>query len=150
MRQQAKQISRESVEEVLGRERYGVLATTGEDGYAYASPSVFFYENNKIYFHCAYKGHKQDNFSYNNRISFCVVEAVTCKQNPLNSDYRSVIAFGNVRTVEDESERMQAFIGLCKKYGMMEKVEDPNYIQKRNKATKVICIDIEHITGRKP
>ena len=64
------EIPKERVEELIKTTEYGVLSTVGEDGYPYAVPVNYAYINGNIYFHCAREGHKLDNISFNNKVSF--------------------------------------------------------------------------------
>jgi len=59
IRRQAKEIRIEAAKELLKNERRAVLAVNGDDGYPYAIPVNFYYneETNKIYFHGAAAGH---------------------------------------------------------------------------------------------
>ena len=55
MRRKKKEISTEAAKQLLLRERRGVFAVNGDDGYPYAVPVNFYYseEEGKIYFHGA-------------------------------------------------------------------------------------------------
>ena len=59
---------------ILKQELRGVLAVNGDDGYPYALPINFYYDeaNNKIYFHSGKVGHKMDALSGCDKVSFCV------------------------------------------------------------------------------
>ena len=62
MRRIKNQISDKECIDLLKSEWRGVLAVHGEDGYPYALPIDFMYDDagGKIYFHCAREGHKID------------------------------------------------------------------------------------------
>ena len=66
VRRKKKEISMEAVKQLLHTERRGVFAVNGDDGYPYAIPVNFFYdeEANQIYFHGARAGHKIDSIQY--------------------------------------------------------------------------------------
>ena len=51
MRRQDRKLTREEAETILRDGQYGILSTTGEDGYPYGVPVSYAYENGKIYFH---------------------------------------------------------------------------------------------------
>lgn len=55
---------------LLNKGDYGVLSTTGADGYAYGVPLSFVFMNDAIYFHGALEGHKYENIRHNNKVSF--------------------------------------------------------------------------------
>ena len=62
VRKKKNEISTEAAKQLLHTERRGVFAVNGDDGYPYAIPVNFFYdeEANQIYFHGARAGHKID------------------------------------------------------------------------------------------
>ena len=60
MRRFKQQLSEEECLEILKTAKRGVLAVLGDEGYPYAVPLDFVYEDGKIYFHCAKEGHKLD------------------------------------------------------------------------------------------
>lgn len=62
LRRANRAISEEDAKQLLSAEKRGVLAVNGDDGYPFAIPLNYFYdeENGKIYFHGARSGHKID------------------------------------------------------------------------------------------
>ena len=58
LRRKKREISTEAAKQLLKIERRGILAVNGEDGYPYAIPINYYYdeEQNKIYFHGARAG----------------------------------------------------------------------------------------------
>ncbi len=57
-------------EEILRRATAGVLAVAGDDGYPYAVPLSFAYEDGRILFHGALTGHKLDAIAREDKVSF--------------------------------------------------------------------------------
>ena len=149
LRNKSKRIDESEMERILLSQKYGTLSTTNEDGYPYASPTMFCYVEGKIYLHCAVKGQKRDNLLRDPRACFCVVEEFS--QEDLNAPviYRSVIAFGKIRFVENSTDRMRIYTALCRKFNMIDKMDDPEYIRKREAVTEVLCLEVEHMTGKK-
>ncbi|MFQ6041354.1 MAG: pyridoxamine 5'-phosphate oxidase family protein [Candidatus Poribacteria bacterium] len=123
--------------EILKLGEYGVLATSGEDGYPYAVPLSYVYDN-AIYFHCASTGHKIDNIKYNDKVSFCVVGRAKTLPDELNVDYQSVIVFGRARIIEG-AEKHSALGKLMKKYAPESKCQTD---------ATVVKIEIEHISAK--
>lgn len=62
MRRTKRQLSDADAKELLLREKRGIFAVNGDDGYPFAVPVNYFYERGtgKIYFHGAKSGHKID------------------------------------------------------------------------------------------
>lgn len=162
-----KQLTAEECNEILTKAEYGTLATMGADGYPYAVPVNYVFHNNSIIFHCATVGHKLENIDYCSNVSFNVVTDVwvvplipdkdvnenELKFNGFDTNFNSVVIFGKAKEVFEE-EKMD---GLC---AFLEKFLDKDeyskykeagikYIENSLKRTKLIKIEIEHMTGKR-
>lgn len=82
MRRKKKEISEEAAKQLLQKERRGVFAVNGDDGYPYAVPVNYYYseEDNKIYFHGARAGHKVDALKQDDKVCFTVYGNETIKE----------------------------------------------------------------------
>ncbi|WP_407312223.1 pyridoxamine 5'-phosphate oxidase family protein [Desulfosporosinus sp. SB140] len=147
MRNRKRQLDNDETREILINGEYGVLATSGENGYSYATPLNYVYLNNKLYFHCAAEGHKLANIALNNRVSFCVVGKTQVVPGKFTSRYESVILFGKA-FLADEREKREALMEFIKKYSPDYEKEGENYINKAIQHTCVVKIEIERITGK--
>lgn len=76
----------------------------GCGGYPYAVPVNYVYEDGKLWFHGAKSGHKLDPIRRDPKVSFCVVKTDRLVPEMLTTYFRSVIAFGKVRILEDPEE----------------------------------------------
>ena len=56
--------------EILEKGVSGVLAVSGDDGYPYAVPLNYVYDDGCLYFHSANVGHKIDAIRENPKVSF--------------------------------------------------------------------------------
>ena len=112
MRRFRQEMSREECEEILRTAPSGVLSLLGDDGYPYGVPMNHHYHDGKLYFHCAASGHKLDAVKHCAKASFCVVEENAVVPEKLSTRYRSVIAFGEIRLIEDTEEKRAAVIRL--------------------------------------
>ncbi|MBR2037443.1 MAG: pyridoxamine 5'-phosphate oxidase family protein [Lachnospiraceae bacterium] len=74
IRKKKNEISIEATKELLHSSRRGVLAVNGDEGYPYAIPINYLYdeENNRIIFHGAKAGHKVDSLKKNDKICFTI------------------------------------------------------------------------------
>jgi len=126
---------------------YGVLSTVGSDGQPYGLPLNYVYRNGSIYFHSALTGQKLDNINYNPKVSFCVVGKTNVLPDKFATEYESTVAFGVAAEVIG-NEQQDALLWLLEKYcpGFME--EGRRYIEQKEKSTKVIKIEISHISGK--
>ena len=148
MRRKDKEIGTDETINLLTNCEYGVLSTVGNDGQPYGVPLNYTYKDNCIYFHCALKGHKIDNIDDNPKVSFCTVGNTEVLPSEFSTNYVSAVAFGVASEVQG-TERYNALVLLLEKFspGFME--EGKKYIEKLDKVTKVIKIQIQHISGKK-
>ena len=108
MRRKKQILTPEKSIEILKKGTSGVLALSGDDGYPYAVPLSYVYENSMLYFHGAKEGHKIDAIRTCDKASFCVVEQDHIVPPKYTTYYRSAIAFGRIRILEDEKEVRRA------------------------------------------
>lgn len=148
LRRKDKQISVEEAEQLLVNGEYGILSTVDADGQPYGVPLNYAYKNNTIYFHCALKGHKLDNIENNAKVSFCVVGDTKLLPAEFSTEFISVIAFGNACETQGE-ERYNGLLWLVEKYASEYIEEGKQYIEKMDKATQLIKIEVQHLSGKK-
>lgn len=149
MRRKKQLLSQEETAAVLSRGSSGVLALAGEDGYPYAVPLSYVYDGGRLYFHCARSGHKLDAIRRCEKASFCVIDQDQIVPEEYTSYFRSVIAFGRVRILEDEGEKRAAIEKLALKYAPDSTVEDrERAIQKEWEPLCMLEMDLDHVTGK--
>lgn len=105
MRRFKQQLTNEQSIEILSNTTAGVLALCDSDMQPYGVPLSHVYANGKIYFHSALKGHKVDVLKFNNKASFTVIAQDEIHPEKYTTYFRSVIAFGSIRIIEDEAEK---------------------------------------------
>ena len=149
MRHKRKLMSEEEVKRVLTDAEFGTLACISENGYPYAVPLNFVYENAGIYFHSAHKGHKINNIKQNEKVSFSAVSYVQLLPDKFDTEYDSVIVFGLVKEVTEDFEKKEALKGLIKKYSNEFWEKGIAYIDKSMHTAAVYKIQIEHMTGKR-
>lgn len=141
------QLTLNECKEILKNEVRGVLAVSGDDGYPYALPINFYFdeENNKIYFHSGKVGHKLDAIAKNNKVSFCVYDKGYHKDGHWSLNIKSVIIFGHIYTVNEWKDDL--IVAFSKRF-----TDDTEYIyseiEKFKSNTVLLCLNIEHITGK--
>ena len=133
---------------ILAEGSYGVLSTIGKDGYPYGVPLNYTYADNCIFLHCAQQGHKLDNIDFNNSVSFCVVTRSAILDNEFDTDYESAIAFGKAIVVTDDQEKSDVLLSMLNKYSPDHLRAGKNYMRKNWDETRVIRIEIEHLSGK--
>ena len=116
IRRKKQLLPEETVVEMLQRNTSGTLALLGDDDYPYAVPLSFIYLNGKLYFHSAKNGHKIDAVRNYEKASFCVIDCDQIVPEKFTTHYRSVIAFGKVRLIEEVEEMRSIATALAMKY----------------------------------
>ena len=149
IRRKKKEISLEEAKRLLADERRGVLAVNGDEGYPYAMPINYIYDNKeqKIYFHGARAGHKYDSIRACDKACFTVYGNETIKDEAWAPYMQSVIVFGRCHMIEDQAQAMELVKKLAMKYYPDEKTADEE-IESSGKAVQLFEIEIEHISGK--
>ena len=136
-----------SLTAACAEETRGVLSVLGDGEYPYGMPMNHWYneEDGKIYFHCGKAGHRTDALKRNGKVSFCTYDNGYCKEGQWALNIKSVIVFGKISITENWSRDMM--VSFCKRF-----TDDMEYlnseIDKFQKNTIVMCLEIEHMTGK--
>ena len=135
--------------EILNRNNSGVLAVQGDEGYPYTVPMNYFYQDGKVYFHTKQTGHKMDAIKKDAKVSFCVIERDQFISEEYTNHYRSAIAFGKARVLEDEQEIYEYSLMWAEKLCSSETPKHREEVVKRRLPTLgMIVMEIEHVTGK--
>ena len=147
MRRKKQQLPQEECVELLKSRPRGVLAVLGDDDYPYTVPMNYFYENGKLYFHCAQTGHKLDAIGRHDKVTFCVMDEGFRREGEWALNIRSVICFGRLRRVTDPQVMENYVRHLGVKYN-----PDPQDVEREIRASMhhvcVLELEIEHMTGK--
>ncbi|GAA3349929.1 pyridoxamine 5'-phosphate oxidase family protein [Deinococcus persicinus] len=122
------EISNDEVLQFLKMGKVAHVATVDEEGYPYVIPFVYVYErNDKLYLHIGNmrESHFWSNIKQNPKISIEVSEMgdlhsgkkYACQSALV---YQSVVLFGQVVRIEEESRKEWLFDALLEKYGNPE------------------------------
>jgi nitroimidazol reductase NimA-like FMN-containing flavoprotein (pyridoxamine 5'-phosphate oxidase superfamily) len=148
MRRKKQALSQEETIAVLRGGTSGVLAVSGDGNYPYAVPLSYVYHDSRIFFHCAKSGHKLDAIARNPKVSFCVINRDDVVPHEYTTYFRSVIAFGEARILEDEDERRMALAILAEKYSPDDQQGRLQEIDKQLRQVCLVELAIEHMTGK--
>lgn len=148
MRRFKQLLSNEVAVEVLERNTGGTLALLGDEDYPYAVPISYVYTDGKIYFHSAKEGHKIDAIKNHDKASFCVIDKDQIVPEKYTTYFRSVIAFGKIRIVEDKSEIRKFATILAMKYSADFAEGIPEEIDSTINNMVIIEMEIEHMTAK--
>lgn len=148
MRRSGQRMSKDESVSVLKRCTSGVLALMGDDGYPYAVPLSYLYHEGKIYFHCAGSGHKLDAIMRCDKASFCVVDQDEVVPEKYTTLFRSVIAFGRIRVMEDRQLKRAAIERLADRYHPGHSEDAAKEIDGSMDRLCMLEMEIEHLTGK--
>lgn len=148
MRRKAQLLSESECMEILKNGTEGVLAVLGDEGYPYAAPLNYAYEDGKLYFHGATAGHRVDAVEKYEKVSFCVIEKKEIVPERATTYYRSVIAFGRARMETDPEEKRAALYLLGGRYAAAYEKMWAEEIESSLARTGIMTMEIEHITGK--
>ena len=149
MRRKNQVLSREECLAVLDRGTSGVLAVQGDDGYPYAVPLSYAYEDGKLWFHCAREGHKLDAILRDPKVSFCVVDRDQVVPLEYTTYFRSVVLFGKARVLEDPTEIRAALEKLALRYAPEDsEAHREAILEKELPAAVMVEVTVEHLSGK--
>ena len=149
MRRKEKEISIDMAKQLLESSRRGVLAVNGDDGYPYAIPINYIYdeEAQKIYFHGAKAGHKADALRACDKVCFTVYGNETVRTESWAPFMQSVVVFGRCHLMDAGSEATQRLKQFAMKYYPSEALVE-EAIAASTKPAQMFEITIEHLTGK--
>ena len=149
MRRKKQTLSQQEIANILHKGTSGVLALLGDNDYPYAVPISYVYDDGKIYFHSAKSGHKIDAIQKTAKASFCVIDEDLVVPEEYTTYFRSVIAFGRIQIIENDSEKRAAIEKLAIKYAPEDTAANrDNTINREWKPLCMLEMTIEHITGK--
>lgn len=148
MRRKRQELAQEESITILQKATSGTLALLGDNGYPYAVPISYVYHEGKLYFHSAVEGHKVDAIRQCEKASFCVIEQDEVHPEKYTTFFRSVIAFGKIHIIEDETEKLQMARMLGNRYNPNQDEALQKELENGLARMLMIRFDIEHLTGK--
>ena len=148
MRRKRQQLSDEVSIGMLQKATSGTLALLGDNGYPYAVPISYVYSDGKLYFHSALTGHKVDAIRVCDKASFCVIDQDNVQPEKYTTFFRSVIVFGRIHIVGDETEKLKIARLLGNRYNPNQEESLQKEIETGLSRMLAIRFDIEHLTGK--
>jgi nitroimidazol reductase NimA-like FMN-containing flavoprotein (pyridoxamine 5'-phosphate oxidase superfamily) len=149
MRKKEREIKdRTEIDALLERIETGHLGFCDGDQ-PYVLPFNYTYNRSKgtIYIHCADEGRKIDIINENPKVCF-EVEEVGVDEDAVDQRcpewWKSVVAFGTIKFVEDIQVKLKALNDLIKKYGRSHKPATVGQAEK----TTILVIEIQEVTGK--
>lgn len=149
VRKKVNEIDTAAIVDLLRENRRGVLAMQGLEGYPYAIPINYLYDEKagKIYFHGARAGHKVDALHACDKVCFTVYGHERIGDEAWAPYVQSAVIFGTCHLVEDREESLDLLKAFAMKYYPSEKLVDEE-IAHAGRAAQMFVITIEHMTGK--
>lgn len=148
MRRKKQELSHNECIEVLERGTSGVLAVLGDDGYPYTVPLSYVLDNGRLLFHSARTGHKIDALKRCDKATFCVIDKDDIVPDEFTTYFRSVVAFGRARILDEEEDRRRALETLAAKYTPDDEEGRLREVDGQIDRTSMIELSIEHLSGK--
>ncbi|MDO4621702.1 MAG: pyridoxamine 5'-phosphate oxidase family protein [Eubacteriales bacterium] len=150
MRRIKQQVSEEECRRILKEEKRAALSVIGDDGYPYAIPVDFYYEeeDNCIYIHGARSGHKIDAIRKCDKVCLTTWNQGYKTEGNWEWNSTSVVAFGRAKLLEDRTVWEDKLRKLTIKYYPSREEAEAEMQTPSIKAVQMIAIEIEHMTGK--
>jgi len=153
MRRQDRVLEDASARELIARAFCGRLGTVGSDGWPYVVPLLHVYSGDELGLHnTAAHGHLRANVEADPRACFEVDEPVEVfDYGRFECDtglaYRSAIAYGRIRVVDERAAKIRFFDELLAKYGTGVPGRPKSFYPRLDEVT-VYALSVERITGK--
>lgn len=149
IRRKNREISLDETRKILREARRGVLAVNGDEGYPYAIPINYYYdeEEQKIFFHGARAGHKIDALKKCDKVCFTVLGSEEIKAEEWAPYVKSAVVFGRCHLMEDASAAETRLRQLAGKYYPNQELINEE-IALSGKAVQMYEIEMEHMSGK--
>lgn len=122
------------------------------DGQPFCTPTLFWREGSRLYWHGSSASRMLRNLSEGEPACLTVthLDSLVLARCGFNhsADYRSVMAFGKARLVEDQAEKEQALVMMVDRFFPERTSQLRQSTKKEIKATSVIYMDIEKASAK--
>ena len=152
LRRQDRILAEEEARQFLARAYCGRLATISDDGWPYIVPLLYVFSGDEIGLHnTSARGHLRSNVQRDARACFEVDDSISVfDYGRFECDtglaYRSVIAYGHIRIIDDRAAKNRFFDALMAKYGTGA-VRPKSFYPRLDDVT-VYAMTVERITGK--
>jgi nitroimidazol reductase NimA-like FMN-containing flavoprotein (pyridoxamine 5'-phosphate oxidase superfamily) len=146
-------MSDDRAREVIAGAYAGRLASIGRDGWPYVVPLLYVWLDGEIWVHnTRARGHLRSNVDHDPRVCFEVdVPGEVFPYGRFECDsalaYRSVIAFGRIRVIEERARKHAFFDAFMAKYGNAKWQRPVSFYPRLDEVT-VYGITVERMTGK--
>lgn len=150
MMKKNRETTREEAFQIVDACEYATIATVDEDGMPYCVPiSIVLKDEKYLYIHGMGRGHRMENIKRDNRVCVSGVSNTALCPAKYTTDFSSFVIFGKAVVVDSQEEKVDAMKLIVQKYApdFMHRFDE--VMTRMMKATFVVRIEIEDITGKK-
>lgn len=144
------QLNTAEINALLAKAKVGHIGTINTNGFPYVLPVHFVYADEKFYIHGLSKGEKISNLTNNSKVCFEVEEMIGFimdeKSCDVNTEYQSVVAFGNAKMIDDVENKKDILRMIVEKY--TPTIAGQHFPDNMLKATGIIEITVSELTGK--
>lgn len=151
LRRAERALPRDEALAVLDAAPFAAVATVDANGMPYNVPLSFARRGDTLYFHSTCEESlKADCFRRDARACATAVVDVRAffEDGDFTTSFRSAIAFGRMREVDDEREFKHALVALCMKYLPERKRDIGRAMEADGPHTAVWALDVDELTGK--
>lgn len=148
MRRFKQQLSESETIDILQNTTAGVLGLCGDDMQPYGVPLSHVYADGKLYFHSALNGHKVDLIGQNSKASFTIIAQDEIHPETYTTYFRSAVAFGTIRIIEDNAEKMRTLEILGRRCNPTDEEGLAKEIANGFKRCLMLEMSIDRLTGK--
>lgn len=149
IRRKKNEIREEAVKALLRDSRRGILAVNGDNGYPYAIPINYLYdeERRRIFFHGSRVGHKIDALKASDKVCFTVCGNEIIKEEAWAPFVQSALVFGRCRLIENSEKALIILKQFAMKYYPSEDMAVAA-LASGGESVQMFEIEIEHMSGK--
>jgi nitroimidazol reductase NimA-like FMN-containing flavoprotein (pyridoxamine 5'-phosphate oxidase superfamily) len=153
LRRSDRAMSGSEISQALSLGYCGRVTTVGQDGWPYCMPTLYVVLDEDIYVHgTAARGHFRNNVDQSDKACFEIDEpGEVFPYGRFECDttlaYRSVIAFGRIRVVDDITVKQRFFDALMHKYANNAWQRPPGFYPRMDGIT-LYAISVERVAGK--
>lgn len=149
IRKKKNAIDESAAKSLLRSSRRGILAVNGDNGYPYAIPVNYLYDEKlqRIYFHGSHAGHKVDALKASDKVCFTVCGNERVKEEDWAPFVQSTVVFGRCHLIKDQETAITLVKQFALKYYPSEDLVNEE-VAASGKAVQMFEIEIEHISGK--
>ncbi|MCI1734462.1 MAG: pyridoxamine 5'-phosphate oxidase family protein [Bacilli bacterium] len=148
LRRARQALSEAQCEALLREGLFGVLSLADGEDYPYGVPLSYVYQDKTLYFHCALSGHKLSCIAKNSKACFTVVLKDEIHPEHFTTYFESVMAFGKVSVVTDETKRKEMLTAIGPKYGPQDGQGLDQEVSSSLERVTLLSFTIDVLTGK--